>query len=304
MKTRVLITGATGLIGQNIVKKCHANGIAVNYLTTSKQKIEHKDNYKGFYWNPKSGDIDLNCFADVNAIINLAGASIAKRWTSNYKKEIIDSRVDTIALLQKNLKEIKHNVKHFISASAIGIYPDSLSAYYEEDELVLDNNSFIIDVVKRWETAADTFENINIKVVKVRIGIVLSSEGGALSEMKKPITNFVGASLGSGNQWQSWIHIDDLSQLFLFVLNNNLEGVFNAVAPNPVTNSLLTKQIARILKKPLWLPNVPEFMMKLILGEMHVIVTQGQRVSSKKIEDLGFQFKYHHLEPALQDILS
>lgn len=301
---RVLITGATGLIGQRIVEKCHAYGIAVNYLTTSKKKIESRDNYKGFYWNPKSGDIDTTCFEGATAIINLAGASIAKRWTESYKKKIIESRVQSITILYNSLKKSKHNIEQFISASAIGIYPASLSTYYDEDTIINNKDSFIVDVVKQWESSIDSIKDLNIKVAKIRIGLVLSNRGGALIEMKKPISNFVGANLGSGNQWQSWIHIDDLSKLFLFILNNSLEGVYNGVAPNPITHKVFIKQIARSLDKPLWLPNIPEFIMKLILGEMHTIVTQGQRVSAKKVEDLGFQFEYYQLQSALEDLLS
>ena len=299
---KVLITGATGLIGQEIVSLCLERDISVNYLTTSKSKIEKKDNYLGFYWNPKDGKIDINCLNGVDAIINLAGASIGKRWTSKYKKVVIDSRVETAELLFQTLKENKHSVKQIISASAIGIYLDSQTNYYDENSEEL-GNDFLAEVVTVWETAMDKFATIGLKVSKVRIGLVLADNGGALKQIVKPIKFGAGAAFGTGDQWQSWIHIKDLANIFLYVLEKGIIGIINGVAPNPVSNHELTKTAANVLGRPLILPNIPRFFMKLVLGDMHVILFESQRVSSKKIEDLGFTFQYHHLQPALEDLL-
>lgn len=299
---RVLITGATGLIGEEIVKFCHVKGIKVNYLTTSKSKINQSEKTQGFYWNPKEQDIDVNCFKDVDAIIHLAGATISKRWTSEYKKTIISSRKETTQLLVATLKKIKHTVKQVVSASAIGIYPDSVSNYYDETFNHFDN-SFLSSVVQVWEHEVNAFSALNITVSKVRIGLVLSNKGGALKEMVKPIKYGVGSAFGDGEQWQSWIHIKDLAHLFLYVLKHQLPGVYNAVSPNPVTNQELTKTIAKVLERPLLMPNIPRFFMKLVLGDMHVLLFDSQRVSNKKIEDEGFYFEYHHLQPALEDLL-
>jgi uncharacterized protein len=299
---RILITGATGLIGQEIVKLCHKKDIEVHYLTTSKSKINQSDKTKGFYWNPKLEEIDVNCFKGVDAIIHLAGATVSKRWTPAYKKEILASRKETTQLLVSTLKVEKHTVKQIVSASAIGVYPDSLINYYDE-AYKTPSNSFLGDVVKVWEYEVDAFSKLNITVSKIRIGLVLSNKGGALSEMIKPIKFGVGAAFGTGKQWQSWIHITDLAQLFLYVLKHQLEGVYNGVAPNPVTNQELTKTIATVLGKPLFLPNIPKFFMKLVLGDMHILLFESQRVSSKKAEDKGFYFEYHHLQPALEDLL-
>jgi len=299
---RVLITGATGLIGQEIIKHCNEQEINVNYLTTSKSKINQSVKTKGFYWNPKHNEIDTNCFKDVDAIIHLAGATVSKRWTRTYKKEILESRKITTQLLFDSLENITHQVKHVISASAIGIYPDSLINYYDESNKEV-SASFLGSVVKNWEHEVDQFSKLNISVSKIRIGLVLSNKGGALLEITKPVKLGLGAAFGAGNQWQSWIHITDLAQLFLFVLKNKLEGVYNGVAPNPVTNQELTKNIANTLERPLFLPNIPKFFMKLVLGEMHVLLFESQRVCCKKVEDLGFEFEYHHLQPALDDLL-
>jgi len=299
---KILITGATGLIGQEIVRLCHLRNIEVNYLTTNKLKLERKKNYKGFYWNPYKHEIDILCFKDVAAIIHLAGASVAKRWTESYKQEIINSRVEVSQFLFDSLKNEKHTIKQVISASAIGIYQDSLTKYYNETETQFDN-SFLSSVVQHWEDAVEDFNSLGINVAKVRIGLVLSNKGGALPPMIKPIKLGIGSVLGTGNQWQSWIHIDDLVNIFLYILENQLKGIYNAVAPNPVTNSEFTKAMASVLHKPLWLPSIPKNAMKLILGEMHALLFLSQRVSSKKIENLGFQFKYFHLQKALEDIL-
>ena len=298
----VLITGATGLVGQEIVKQCLTQNIHVNYLSTSKLKLENKPNYKGFYWNPSSGEIDINCFTEVDAIINLAGSTIAKRWTSTYKQKILSSRVNALQLLYKTIEAENIAVKHIISASAIGIYPDSLTHYYEEDFNDFDNR-FLSKVVTTWEKEANRFETLNIKVLKIRIGIVLSQKGGALPQLVKPIKLYAGSALGSGNQWQSWIHIEDLAAMFLFVIKNDLEGTFNGVASNPIIQKEFVKSIAETVKKPLLLPAVPSFVLKLFLGEMSALVLESQRVSSKKIERLGFNFKFHHLKPALEDLL-
>ena len=299
---KILITGATGLVGQEIVKQCHAQNIAINYLSTSKSKLESKPNYKGLYWNPSSSEIDIKCFNEVDVIINLAVATIAKSWTKDYKEEIGKSRVDALQLLYKTIEAENIQIKQIISASAIGIYPDSLTHYYDEDFTDFEN-SFLSDVVTSWEDKADAFKTHNIKVSKIRIGIVLSNKGGALSQLVKPIKWFVGSALGTGKQWQSWIHIEDLASMFLYVINNDLEGVFNGVAPNAVTQKDLVKSIANVIKKPMILPAVPSFLLKLILGQMSALVLESQRVSSKKIENLGFNFKYYYLKPALEDLL-
>ncbi|WP_310554401.1 TIGR01777 family oxidoreductase [Flavobacterium sp.] len=299
---KVLITGATGLIGKQISELLLQNGIKIHYLTTSKNKIQHQPNYSGFYWNPQTGIIDENCLLGVTAIINLAGASIAKRWTLKYKQEIIESRVLSSNLLFKVLKENPHQVEQFISASAIGIYPDSLNHFYIEDFHDF-NNSFLSNVVHKWEESVDQIERLKIKVCKLRIGLVLSTLGGALPEIIKPTKLGLGAAFGSGKQKQSWIHIHDLANMFLFALQNNLSGVYNAVGPIPVTNNELSEVVARTLDKPYFLPNIPKFIMKLVLGEMHTLLFESQDVSSEKIAKAGFQFEFKTIHTALNDLL-
>lgn len=301
-KMKVLITGATGMIGQELVKVLHQNNVKVNYLSTSKDKLVSKDNYKGFYWNPNSGIIDIKAFDGVSVIYHLAGASVAKRWTTSYKKEILDSRIIPTRLLFSTLKNNPHHIKQIISASAIGIYPDSLGAIYNEENKGVDD-SFLGEVVQKWEKEVEVFSTLNINVVKIRIGIVLSNKGGALPQMITPIKYGVGAAFGSGKQYQSWIHVEDLVNLFYYAQVSELNGTYNAVAPHPVTNMAMTKEIAKVLNRPLWLPNIPKFAMKMILGEMHILVFTSQSVSALKILNEGFQFKFATIEKALADIL-
>ena len=298
----ILITGATGLVGQELVGLFLKNGHTVHYLSTSKSKLVTNENYKGFYWNPQTSEIDLNSIHNVDVIIHLAGASVAKKWTSTYKEEIIQSRILSTKLLYNTLQKNQHQVSQIVAASAIGIYPDSLTNIYHETDLDIDV-SFLGNVVKQWENEVSQFEKLELIVTKIRIGIVLAKNGGALQEMVKPIKMGVGASFGSGKQSQSWIHIYDLAAIFKFVIDNKLAGVFNGVSPYPVSNSELTKAIASVLGKPLFLPNIPKFIMKLLLGEMHQILFSSHHVSSLKLLDKNFQFKFSSLDKALNDLL-
>ncbi len=300
---KVLITGATGLIGTELVSLLLQNGISVNYLTTSKKKIVNELNYNGFYWSPEQGLIDENCLMGVDSIINLAGANIAKRWTNSYKQEIIESRLLSSALLFKALKNNPNQVKQILTASGTSIYPNSDTIIYDENSSQV-NDSFLGNVVVKWEESTDKFASLGLKVCKLRTGIVLSTKGGALVEMLKTIKLGLGSAFGSGKQIQSWIHIHDIAALYLFAIKNDLEGVYNAVSPNPVTNQELTFTIAKVLKKPLFMPNIPKFVMKLMLGEMHELLFENRNLSAKKIEEKGFEFKYKTIDKALINILS
>src|SRR6056297_3396549 len=191
---RVLITGATGLIGSKITELCHEKGINVSYLSTSKNKIQQKENYRGFYWNPDSGEIDPACLEEVGAIINLAGANIFQPWTKKAKAKILNSRINSLNTLYTLLEENNHEVRQLISASAIGHYPSSLQKMHTEDEKEVDD-SFLGEVTQKWEAAAERFQDLELKVAKVRIGLVLSNKGGALAQMKKPSKYNLGAAL-------------------------------------------------------------------------------------------------------------
>lgn len=296
---KILITGATGLIGQELVELLLQNNHIVHYLTTSPHKIKNTTNCYGFFWNPAEGKIDENCLDGVDTIVHLAGASISKRWTKAYKQELIESRILSANLLFNLLKKTQHQVQHFISASGTAIYPDSSSTVYDESSTQKDD-SFLGNVVLKWEESADQFQLLNIKVTKIRTGVVFSHKGGALLEMIKPIKMYAGSSFGSGKQMQSWIHLTDLTNLYYWVIQNQIEGIVNAVAPNAISNQDLTKAIAQQLNRPLFLPNIPQFVMKLILGDMHVLLFNDKKIIPKRALSLGFHFQFETVQKSLQ----
>ncbi len=299
---KILIAGATGLVGNDLVALCLEKNISVNFLTTRKDKLNFHPAINGFYWNPENGEIDGNCFNGVSTIINLAGAPIAQKWTETNKRNILQSRIDSVNTLYSGLKNYgPTTVKSFISASAIGIYPDSLTTYYTETESET-SEGFAGQVVEDWEKAARKFEDLVPNVSLVRIGLVLSDQGGALVKIAGAVNKYVGAAFGSGEQWQSWIQLRDLSRMFLYIHENELSGIYNGVAPNPVTQNKLLKELAKVLNRPLIFPNIPKFMMKLLFGEMSEILLSSQRVSSKKIETKGFEFRYQNICRALESI--
>ncbi len=295
----VLITGGTGLVGTSLSKLLTEKGIKVTHLSRNPTQ----GTYQTFHWDIKSGKIDKEAITSADAIIHLAGAGVAdKRWSDSWKKVIYDSRIDSTKLLRQSVEKYNPNLKHFISASAIGIYGwDTGDRLVEEDSER--GPGFLADVVEDWEKELSRFSEISVKHSAVRIGVVLSRKGGALQEMAKPIKMLVGSPLASGNQYLSWIHIEDLCAIFAFLLEKGEAEIVNGVGPNPTTNKDFTKAVAKQLNKPLWLPNVPGFALRLIVGEMADILIGGNNVSSKKLENLGFNFQYSTLEVALQDLL-
>ena len=299
---KILITGATGLIGTELVSLLLQNGIAIHYLTTSKDKIKSQLNYQGFYWNPAQGIIDENCLMGVDAIIHLAGASIAKRWTDSYKTEILESRIIATNTLFKAVKENPNQITQIVSASGTAIYPDSNGNVYKEEDNRLDD-SFLSNVVVKWEESVDKFRLLNIKVCKLRTGVVFAKNGGALQEMIKPFRFGLGSNFGDGSQISSWIHVQDLAAMYLFAVKNSWEGTYNAVAPFPVSNSELTRSLAQQLHRPIWLPAIPKWVMKLILGDMHELLFNNKKISAQKAIDAGFRFQFPKVEKALQEIL-
>lgn len=295
----VLITGGTGLVGTELSKLLSSSGYTVTHLSRNpKQK-----DYQTFYWDVEKKEIDAEAIKSADAIIHLAGAGVSdKRWSKEWKDAIYNSRIQSTQLLKEKVEELNPDLKHFVSASAIGYYGwDSGDALV--DEASEKGEGFLADVVDDWEKEANTFQALNIPVSKVRIGIVLSEKGGALVEIAKPIRFGVGAPLGTGNQYMSWIHIKDLCGVFQYVLDKKIEGIFNGVAPSPVTNKTFTREVAKVLKKPLWLPNVPTFALRLLVGEMTDILVGGNKVSSKKIESAGFNFEFSALQDALNNLL-
>ena len=299
---KVLITGATGLIGSQIVKDCIKSNISVNFLTTSKKKITKSEMVNGFYWNPKNKIIDLDCFKGVDSIIALSGSSISKLWTKSNKRKIINSRVETLEFLKESIKEKNIPIKRLVSASGVSLYPDSLEKEFSENETNSDD-SFLAEVINRWENAAKSFKTIGVDVAIIRIGLVLSLESGVLKETIKPMNFGFGVIFGSGNQYQSWIHIEDISKLFIFVLEKKLKGIYNGVSPNFIKNSEFTKIISSVHSIAMFNIKIPRIFFSIIFGEMHVLLFKSHKISSRKIQDEGFSFKFDNLKDAVENLI-
>jgi len=297
---KFLITGGTGLIGTRLSKVLIDNGHSVNILT---RKIKKQDNssLKYFIWNTSNKSVDSKCIDGVNVIINLAGSSVFSIWTKSNKKRIINSRLDSLSIIYDLMKRKKHNVKRIISASAIGIYPnDQSKVYFENSNKISD--TFLGNVVSEWELKAKIFSKINIDLSIVRIGLVLSENGGMLKKLLQ-LNNFRFSSIiDDGNQWQSWIHIDDLVNIFLYVSLNNINGIINGVAPNPVTFKKLQSNISSNYKKPFLSLNFSKSLFTTILSLLGMsdfyfdMIGSNKRVSSKKIQNLGYKFVYPSLD--------
>ena len=302
---KLLITGATGLVGLKLTKELRSAGHQIHYLTTRESAIKNEADYKGFLWDVKSMSIEAACLEGVDTIIHLAGESVFQRWTDEAKDRIMSSRINSTELLINTLRDNEHQVKHAITASAIGIYPNKWEGKpMTEDQVPPTADNFLGEVCVAWEDVGEQFKELGLKHSIVRIGIVLASKGGALEQMAKPVKLYAGAGFGNGKMWQSWVAIDDLVGIFRHISENELEGVYNGVAPNPERNRPLMETIGDVLDKPVFLPNVPAFMMKLMLGEMSATVLSSQYVSSEKIEQAGYKFELPNLKPALEKYLS
>lgn len=299
---KILITGATGLIGKKLTADLLSKGYSVNYLTTRKSKIKSSKQINGYYWDPEKDIIDLQCFKNVDTIINLAGSNIAKRWTNPNKLEILKSRTQSLILLKDSIVKNNLKIKKIISASAIGIYPSSYDRVYSENNNLISNN-FLGKVVNEWELAVSSFNDLKIEIAIVRIGLVLSKDGGILSKSLLPIKLGFGSFFGSGNQWQSWIHIQDISNIFCHILKNDLVGIFNGVSPNPITNKDFTIKLAKFLNRPLLLPKIPKCLMSLILGEMHIIIFESQNIACDRLNKTEFNFNFDNFDEAIADLL-
>lgn len=301
MKT-VLITGGTGLVGTRLTEMLLAKGYAVAHLSRSAGKNPH---VKTFLWNVEKREIDQNALLEADYLVHLAGAGIAdKRWSATRKKEILESRTKSIELIASKLTTPPHHIQALVSASGISYYGMDTGAEWISEQFT-EGADFLADVSVAWEAAADAVAALGVRTVKLRTGIVLSNKGGALPQLALPIRWGVGAPLGSGKQYQSWIHIDDLCRLYIKAIEDStMKGAYNAVAPNPITNTQFTQTVAKCLKRPLWLPNIPAFFMKLLLGEMAAVVLGGNYILNQRItQDTDFQYLFTDSQKALEDLL-
>jgi uncharacterized protein (TIGR01777 family) len=302
----VLITGGTGMVGQALTSYLLNRGYQVIVLSRSVKKSSQQ-HLSYAVWDIEKQYIDSNALSTADIIVHLAGESVAsKRWSAKRKQEIIDSRVKSGALLVKALKENNHKVKTLIAASAIGWYgPDTQSSlqngFNETDSF---DNSYLGTTCQKWEESVQSVSALGIRLVTLRIGIVFNKMGGALAEFIKPAKFGMATILGTGNQIVSWIHQDDLCKMILFAAENQvMNGVYNAVAPNPINNKDLVNAIASKMHKFHFTLKVPVFVLKMMLGEMSIEVLKSANVSSKKIQSAGFVFDYPNVKEALNQIL-
>lgn len=303
----VLITGGTGTIGKHLSQLLQSKGYKVIILT--RKAGEHKsETFSYAEWDVEKGILDIKAVLQADYIIHLAGAGVAdKKWTGERKQEIVDSRVKSSTLIIKALQENEHKVKAVISASAIGWYgPDNAESktngYSEKAEATDD---FLGDTCRLWEESIQPVESMGIRLVKLRTGIVLSNEGGAYVEFKKPVKFGIAAILDGGDQVVSWIHVEDVCRMYWYALQNEaMRGVYNAVAPKPVTNKQLTLELAKQLRGKLFIPvHVPSFILKWMLGEMSIEVLKSTTVNAAKVKSTGFQFMYPTIEAAIQELV-
>jgi hypothetical protein len=297
----ILITGGSGSIGTRLTELLFKKGYQVAHLGRSVKSSK----VKTFLWNPDRNQIDRKAIEGVDVVVHLAGAGIAdKRWTERRKYDILRSRTQSARLLIELLNAESNQVKTFISASGINYYglaEPTRGAFEESDP---PGDDFMARVCVAWENEVNRIANPDVRRVILRTGPVLTKEGGALEKLVMPVRYYVGAPLGSGNQCFNWIHIDDLCRIYVKVIEDeSMSGAYNAVSPHPVSNKELTRAIARALNKPLWLPPVPSFAVRLLAGEVSEVVLKGGKISSARIEDTGFEFRYDEITGALSDLL-
>ncbi|GAB3896586.1 TIGR01777 family oxidoreductase [Larkinella knui] len=304
MAKTILITGGTGTIGRRLTHLLIQQGFQVSLLSRSAAKKEIS-NVTVYQWDIDKGHIDPQAILTADHIIHLAGTGIAdERWTDQRKQQIIESRTKSTQLLASALRSGKHHVLSFIASSAIGYYGGD-TGDRPLTETSEGGSDFLAQVVRAWERSVDEIAGLGIRTVKLRTGIVLTMEGGALPKLVQPIRLGAGAPLGSGQQYMSWIHIDDLCRMYLQATTEaHWQGVYNAVAAKPVTNETFTRQIIELLDKPRLLPRVPAFAIRLLFGEMAIVVLGGNYVLNKRIrEETTFKYLFPDLLPALKDLL-
>lgn len=296
MKT-ILITGATGLVGTALTQKLKSKAYEVRTLSRNKS-AEH------FHWNPEKMEMDESVFENLDAIIHLAGSPISKKWTQAYRQELYASRIHSTHLLYEYAVKTKANIKTFITASGTNYYGThtTTKVFHEEDEHTPD---FLGQLCYEWEEAAQSFRNFGSRVCALRTSAVLSPKSGMLKELLPFAKLNLVSPLGNGKQIVPWIHIDDLVNLYCYLLeNDHLEGAYNAVADEIINNREFTQKFMASINKKILLPPTPGFALKLLFGEMSGLLLKGSAISNQKIKSTGFQFQFPNLEDALNDLMA
>ncbi|WP_170006508.1 TIGR01777 family oxidoreductase [Bacillus fonticola] len=295
----VCIAGGTGFIGDILTQKLLDKGYRVTILTRSDRTSQQERLHYAKWLSP--GTLPEKSLQDVDAIVNLAGESLnAGRWTTAQKEQIIDSRLQATQALTAIASKLPHRPSVYIQASAVGIYGTDEDNIFTE-ETTTTGSDFLANTVKAWEAAAQPLENVGIRVCKMRFGVVLGKDHGALPKISLPYKLGFGGTVGSGRQWVSWVHVDDVVGALLHCLEADVEGVFNTTAPHPERMQDFGKTVASVLNRPHWLP-APAFALRAVLGEMSLLVLEGQRVLPDRLQQTGYTFKFPELKGALQDI--
>jgi hypothetical protein len=296
-----LIAGGSGFIGQALCQILQSQGHMVIVLTTQRQKISQDNSIRYVYWNTRQHTIELEASDTSFRVINLAGAGIAdERWTESRKKELLQSRLDALTTLYTAAKNHQINIEHLLSTSAIGYFGNQTQLCTEDTS---GDDSFLSQICQAWEKAAQAFETLHIPVAIVRLGIVLGKERGAFKELLAPLQFKLAAIPGSGKQTYSWIHLEDVCQIMDTLSEQKSTGIFNAVAPYPVSMDNLIDEMRHY--RTAWLRmHVPEFLLKLLLGEMAIEVTKSTTVSSRKLQELGYAFRFLTIQEAVKNLLS
>jgi uncharacterized protein len=303
----VLISGGTGLVGKALTNLLTAKGYSVIILSRQLSAGRPSPNVSFAQWDVKKQEMDVAALQQADYIIHLAGAGVMdKKWTEEYKKEIVDSRVNSSKLIVESLQQHPNKVKAIISASAIGFYGKDVEPPKAFTEDAPADKNFLGETCQLWEESMQPVIQLNKRLVQLRIGIVLSKDGGALKEFITPVKMGIAAILGNGKQIISWVHIDDLCKMFLFAIENeNVKGVYNAVAPLPVNNKTLTLTLAKIMKRLFYIPlHVPAFILKIMLGGRSIEILKSTTVSCKKIVAAGFTFQFENIDAVLDNIIN
>jgi uncharacterized protein len=303
MAKNILLTGGTGFIGKYLSTLLIANGFSVSILSRSNRKNTNTITY--YKWDLEKNYIDENAILNADYIIHLAGEGIVeKRWAAKRKRAILESRIKPIELIYSVLQKRNKSLSAFVSASAVGIYGAETS-----DEICTENsppaNDFLGTTCQKWEDAVTKIESLGIRSVKIRTGIVLGRNEGFLKKLLPGFKMGFGTILGTGKQFLPWIHIEDLCGIYLKAIQDEkTNGPYNATVLDNTTNEILSKTLANLLGYSIWLPKVPAFVLKIVLGEMSVAVLTGKRVSSEKIKEAGFSFQFEDLKTALSNCVS
>lgn len=302
MKQNVVLTGGTGFIGKKLTRLLLENGFSVSVLSRSVK--ENSEGISYYKWDVDAGTIDEQAILNADYVIHLAGENIgAKRWTVNRKKAILDSREKSTQLLFSCLHKHNKQLKAFVSASGVGIY----GAITDEvicSETTPAASDFLGTVCQKWEAATHPIRDLGIRTVQIRTGLVLGKGDGVLQQLIPLFKYKLGSAIGSGKQYMPWIHIDDLCRIYLAsMLNSEMQGPYNAAINDSTNNTIFSSALAKVFGYTIWLPNVPAFVLQLVLGEMAQLVLKGRRINSDAIEKTGFQFQFTDLEKALRDCI-